>query len=123
MKRDELTKFLDEALDLSAFAEDVSNNGVQVEGRDEVRKAVFAVDASQTLFDEAAKRAADFIFVHHGLSWGANPRRLTGFTARRFGTLFRHGITLYAAHLPLDAAPEFGVDPGNTEKAPEYTEN
>ena len=108
MKRDELTKFLDEKLNVAAFAEDVSNNGVQVEGRDEVRKAVFAVDASQALFDAAAERSADFIFVHHGVSWGANPRRLTGFTARRFRTLFAHGITLYAAHLPLDAAPEFG---------------
>lgn len=108
MKRDELTKFLDAKLNIAAFAEDISNNGVQVEGRDEVRKAVFAVDASQTLFDAAAERDADFIFVHHGLSWGANPRRLTGFTARRFRTLFAHGITLYAAHLPLDAAPEFG---------------
>ena len=108
MKRDELTKFLDGALNLAAFSGDVSNNGVQVEGRDEVRKAVFSVDASQSLFDAAAERNADFIFVHHGLSWGANPRRLTGFTAKRFRTLFAHGITLYAAHLPLDAAPEFG---------------
>ena len=108
MKRDDLTKFLDAALNIAAFSGDVSNNGVQVEGKPEVRKAVFAVDASQALFDAAAERNADFIFVHHGLSWGANPRRLTGFTAKRFRTLFKHGITLYAAHLPLDAAPEFG---------------
>ena len=108
MKRDELTKYLDAALNVSAFPGDISNNGVQVEGRDEVRKAVFAVDASQRLFDAAAERGADLIFVHHGLSWGANPRRLTGFTARRFRTLLEKGITLYAAHLPLDAAPEFG---------------
>ena len=63
MKRNELTKFLDAKLNIAAFAEDISNNGVQVEGRDEVRKAVFAVDASQALFDAAAERDADFIFV------------------------------------------------------------
>ena len=108
MKRDELTKFLDEKLDLAAFSGDVSNNGVQVEGCEEVRKAVFAVDASQMLFDEAVERDADFIFVHHGLSWGPSPRRLAGITANRFRTLFANGITLYAAHLPLDAAPGFG---------------
>jgi dinuclear metal center YbgI/SA1388 family protein len=108
MKRDDLTKFLDAALNIAAFSEDVSNNGVQVEGCDEVRKAVFAVDASQALFDAAVERDADFVFVHHGLSWGANPRRFTGITARRFRTLFANGITLYAAHLPLDAAPKFG---------------
>lgn len=108
MKRDELVQYLDAELRIAEFSGDVSNNGMQVEGADEVRKAVFAVDASQTLFETAAERGADFIFVHHGLSWGANPRRLTGFTAKRFRTLFTRGITLYAAHLPLDAAPEFG---------------
>ena len=108
MQRNELIGFLDAALNIAAFPGDLSNNGVQVEGCDEVRRAVFAVDASQLLFDAAVDRDADFIFVHHGLSWGANPRRLIGFTARRFRTLFAHGITLYAAHLPLDAAPEFG---------------
>ena len=56
MKRDELTKFLDAALNIAAFSEDCSNNGVQVEGCDEVRKAVFAVDASQALFDAAVER-------------------------------------------------------------------
>lgn len=108
MKRDELTGFLDTLLKLPDFSGDASNNGVQVEGRDEVRKAVFAVDASQALFDAALERGADFIFVHHGLSWGASPRRLTGIAAARYRTLLANGITLYAAHLPLDAAPEFG---------------
>jgi len=108
MKRDDLTKFLDETLNIAAFSEDVSNNGVQVEGCDEVRRAIFAVDASQALFDAAVEHDADFIFVHHGLSWGPSPRRLTGITARRFRTLLANGITLYAAHLPLDAAPGFG---------------
>ena len=108
MKRDELTGYLDELLDLPAFSGDVSNNGVQVEGVDEVRKAVFAVDASRELFDAAVERNADLIFVHHGLSWGASPKRLTGYVAERYRTLLANGITLYAAHLPLDAAPGFG---------------
>ncbi len=108
MKRDELTGFLDGLLNLPAFSGDFSNNGVQVEGVDEVRKAVFAVDASRELFEAAVERNAELIFVHHGLSWGASPRRLTGYVAERYRTLFLNGITLYAAHLPLDAAPEFG---------------
>lgn len=104
----ELTTWLDARLKLRDFPGDVSNNGLQFEGRGEVRKAVFAVDASLALFEAAAEHGADFIFVHHGLSWGAEPRRLTGVAARRFGALYRHGISLYAAHLPLDAAPVFG---------------
>lgn len=108
VKRVELTEFLDRTLALEKFSGDYSNNGMQVEGRAEVRKAVFAVDASQALFDAALERNADFIFVHHGLSWGADPRRLAGIAARRYRTLLANDLTLYAAHLPLDAAPEFG---------------
>ncbi len=108
MRRDDLCKWLDAKLKLRDFSGDVSNNGLQVEGKDEVHKAVFAVDASLALFELAAEKNADFIFVHHGLSWGSEPRRLTGDTARRYRELFRHDLSLYAAHLPLDAAPEFG---------------
>lgn len=104
----DLAAWLDDRLKLRDFSGDVSNNGLQIEGRPEVRKAVFAVDASLALFERAAELKADLVFVHHGLSWGAEPRRLTGHTARRYRYLFEHGISLYAAHLPLDAAPEFG---------------
>jgi len=104
----DLTSYLDRELRLADFSADHSNNGLQVEGRSEVRKAVFAVDASQAVIDSAVAAGADFIFVHHGLSWGSEPRRLTGINAVRYGTLFRNGISLYGAHLPLDAAPVFG---------------
>ena len=108
MRRDDLCKWFDGKLKLNDFGGDASNNGLQVEGRDEVRKAVFSVDASLRLFELAAQKNADFVFVHHGLSWGAEPRRLTGVAARRYRELFLRGISLYAAHLPLDAAPGFG---------------
>ena len=104
----DFTAWLDDRLKLREFSGDVSNNGLQIEGRPEVRRAVFSVDASLALFEAAAEREADFIFVHHGLSWGAEPRRLTGTSARRYRLLFERGMSLYAAHLPLDAAPVFG---------------
>ena len=108
MRRDDLCKWFDGKLKLNDFGGDASNNGLQVEGKDEVCKAVFSVDASQRLFELAAEKNVDFVFVHHGLSWGAEPRRLTGIVARRYRELFVHGISFYAAHLPLDAAPGFG---------------
>ena len=40
MRRDDLCKWFDGKLKLRDFGGDVSNNGLQVEGRDEVRKAV-----------------------------------------------------------------------------------
>ena len=108
MLRDDLVKFLDDELALAAFSGDVSNNGLQIEGKPEVNKILFAVDACQQTFDIAVKEKADFIFVHHGLSWGGGLKRWTGVDAKRFSTLFKHDISLYAAHLPLDAHPVFG---------------
>lgn len=108
MQLKELVCWLDEHLNLKKYSGDYSNNGLQVEGASEVRKAVFGVDACQELFDFAAERQADFVFVHHGISWGSEPRRFDGITARRLRTLFTNNISLYAAHLPLDAHPELG---------------
>ena len=108
MLRDDLVKFLNKELDLASFSGDVSNNGLQIEGKQEINKVLFAVDACQQTFDIAVKEKADFIFVHHGLSWGGGLKRWTGIDAKRFSTLFKHDISLYAAHLPLDAHPVFG---------------
>lgn len=108
ISRDDLVKFLDTELDLAAFPGDVSNNGLQIEGTAEVRKALFAVDGCQQVFDIAVKEQADFIFVHHGLSWGGGLKRWTNINAARFSTLFKNDISLYAAHLPLDAHKVLG---------------
>ncbi len=104
----EITKYLDELLNIAAVPGDTSNNGLQLEASVEVKKAIFGVDACQDLFKAALAKNADFIFVHHGLSWGGEPRFFTGITASRLGLLFREGISLYAVHLPLDAHPQIG---------------
>lgn len=104
----ELTRYLDELLNISAIPDDVSNNGLQVEASRTVQKAVFGVDACYALFEAALAKKADFVFVHHGLSWGGEPRRFTGITASRLELLFNNSISLYAAHLPLDAHQQIG---------------
>ena len=104
----ELCEYLDGLLEIRKFPHDPSNNGLQFQGRDQVKRAVFAVDASEALFTVAARLEADFIFVHHGLSWGSGVRRFTGITAKRLSVLAGHGISLYAAHLPLDAHEMLG---------------
>ena len=106
--RNELVSFLDDCLKLKDFSGDCSNNGLQIEGNDFVKKAVFGVDACQALFDAAVEHNADFIFTHHGISWGSEPRLWTGITAKRFSTLFKNNISLYGAHLPLDANESYG---------------
>lgn len=104
----DITRFLDDKLHLADFPSDPSNNGLQFEGTEEVHRAVFAVDACMEIFSAAVERDADFLFVHHGLSWGTGFRRITGTDAQRFTALAANGISLYAAHLPLDAHPVFG---------------
>jgi dinuclear metal center YbgI/SA1388 family protein len=108
MKRDELAAYLNKRLNLSGFAGDVSNNGLQVAGAEDVSKIVVGVDGCMALFQQAVQAKAEFIIVHHGISWGSEPRRFTGITAERLKLLFQHNISLYACHLPLDAHPELG---------------
>ncbi len=106
--RNDIAYFLDHILELDQWPDDPSNNGLQFEGDAEVAKAVFAVDASAELFCKAADLDASFVFVHHGISWGSGIRRIDGILADRVKLLAANGISLYAAHLPLDANPRFG---------------
>ncbi|MBO7741672.1 MAG: Nif3-like dinuclear metal center hexameric protein [Victivallales bacterium] len=103
----ELTAFLDQCF--SGFTgQDHSNNGLQIEGKAKIRKVAFAVDACAQVFQAAADQDCDFVFCHHGLSWGGGLPYITGNTAERLKIMMNHGISLYAVHLPLDAHPDFG---------------
>jgi dinuclear metal center YbgI/SA1388 family protein len=105
--RDRLIAFLDELLD-AGRGRDFGPNGLQVEGRDSIRKIVTGVSACQELFERAADAGADAVLVHHGILWEFGPQRLVGFHYRRIATLVRAGMSLIAYHLPLDRHPELG---------------
>ncbi len=107
MDRDELVRYLDTYLRLGDFPQDASLNGLQVEGKKEVRKVGAAVDAAEAIFQKAREEGVDFLLVHHGLFWG-KPFPIVGHHKRRLELLLQGGINLYAAHLPLDAHPEVG---------------
>lgn len=104
----EVVTFLDDILELDKYPADASNNGLQFQGVNDVRKAVFAVDACEAVFTIAADIDADFIFVHHGISWGNGIKRIQGVQSKRITALAANGISLYGAHLPLDANPLIG---------------
>ena len=107
MERDELLRYLDATLETARFR-DYCPNGLQVEGRAEVRRIVAGVTASQALLEAAIARSADAILVHHGWFWKGEDGRITGLRRRRIGTLLTHDINLFAYHLPLDAHPGLG---------------
>lgn len=106
MKRKELVTYLDDFLRIEEF-EDVSQNGLQVEGPEDVTKVAFAVDGCQASFEQAVEWDAQLLIVHHGLFWD-KPQRLIGPHFRRVGTLIEGDCGLYGVHLPLDAHPEVG---------------
>jgi dinuclear metal center YbgI/SA1388 family protein len=107
VSRDALVSYLDQYLDASQ-GRDYGPNGLQVEGRAEIRKLVTGVSACQELFVRAREAAADAVLVHHGLFWEGAPRTLTGFRYRRVAELVRGEINLLAYHLPLDRHLEVG---------------
>jgi dinuclear metal center YbgI/SA1388 family protein len=107
VQRRELEVYLATLLAVDTFR-DYGPNGLQVEGRAEVRTLVSGVTASRALIDAAIERGADAILVHHGLFWRGHDGRLTGWLRERVARLMAHDISLFAYHLPLDAHAEWG---------------
>ena len=87
---------------------DYGPNGLQVEGKCEIRRVVSGVTASRALIEAAIAVQADAIFVHHGLFWRGQDGRVTGWLKQRMQLLLAHDINLFAYHLPLDAHPQWG---------------
>lgn len=88
--------------------QDYCPNGLQVEGRPQVRRIVSGVTASQALIEAAIAADADAILVHHGYFWRGEPAEVTGLKRNRLKRLLTHDLSLLAYHLPLDAHPEVG---------------
>lgn len=107
MVRNEVSRVLDGWMEPGRFR-DYCPNGLQVEGRDEIRSVVSGVTASLALIEAALEADADAILVHHGLFWKGEDLRVVGPKKRRLELLLKHDINLYAYHLPLDAHAELG---------------
>lgn len=107
MKLSELTEFLDNYLEVGEI-DDFSWNGLQFEGKNEVKKALFAVDAGVETFLKASSTKSDIVIVHHGHFWKKQNPSVNSWSKKRIEILFKNGISLYACHLPLDRHREVG---------------
>jgi dinuclear metal center YbgI/SA1388 family protein len=87
---------------------DYGPNGLQVEGRAEVRHVVSGVTASLAFIEAAIAAKADAILVHHGLFWRGQDGSVTGWMKQRLKLLLAHDINVLAYHLPLDAHATLG---------------
>ena len=87
---------------------DYCPNGLQVQGRNEVKKIVCGVTASMELLEAAKAQGADAILVHHGYFWCGESPQIIGIKQKRIKFLLENDINLLAYHLPLDAHAEVG---------------
>ncbi|MDX9766917.1 MAG: Nif3-like dinuclear metal center hexameric protein [Ectothiorhodospiraceae bacterium] len=107
VKLHELVTFADDLLGAGAF-NDYCPNGLQVEGRSEVRRLASGVTACRALIEAAADFGADAILVHHGFFWRGEDARVVGMKRDRLRSLLAQDMSLIAYHLPLDAHAELG---------------
>jgi len=107
VRRDDLVEHLDEYLKVDEIP-DHGPMGLQVEGRQEVRKIVTGVSAHLALFEKAVLLNADLILVHHGLLWDRDSRVVKGVFKNRLKFLLEHDLSLLAYHLALDVHKVFG---------------
>ncbi|MDO5654425.1 MAG: Nif3-like dinuclear metal center hexameric protein [Brachymonas sp.] len=107
MLRGEVLQAFDAHMQPDNF-KDYGPNGLQVEGRAEIKTLVSGVTASRALIEAAITEQADAIVVHHGLFWRGQDGTVTGWMKQRLALLLQHNINLFAYHLPLDAHPELG---------------
>ena len=106
VSRDEIVVYLNKLLDIEKI-DDVSCNGLQVQGLRTVKRIGLAVDACMAVYKKAAARKCQMVIVHHGMIWNGL-KSITGPTYEQIRSLVKAGISLYAAHLPLDLHPAVG---------------
>lgn len=106
--RRELNDFFSQLLIPEEFA-DYGPNGLQIEGKEEIKRVAFAVSATIDSAAKAAENRADALVVHHGLFWKFHGTRpLVGPFSKRVFPLVKNDINLFGYHLPLDAHAEVG---------------
>ncbi len=107
MQLKELNNYIAQLLQPERF-NDYCPNGLQVEGKTEIKSIVTGVTASMALLEAAQAVNADTVLVHHGYFWRGESPVVTGIKKRRLQFLLAHNINLFAYHLPLDAHLELG---------------
>lgn len=107
VKLNDLISYLEALLQPNQF-KDYCPNGLQVQGKDNIKTIVSGVSANQALIDAAIQHDADALLVHHGLFWKNDALTVTGLKYHRLKALMVNDISLLAYHLPLDAHVIYG---------------
>jgi len=107
MQRSELESYLNTLLSESMI-KDYCPNGLQIQGKNDIKKIVTGVTATQALIEQAIAKKADALLVHHGFFWKNESYAIKGMKHQRIKALLANDINLLVYHLPLDAHVELG---------------
>ncbi len=106
--RSKLSNYLNSLLNIYDY-DDYCPNGLQIEGKEQIKKVAFAVSATKESIEKAVAIEADALIVHHGLFWKFHgTKKLTGPFYKRVAPIIKNDINLYGYHLPLDGHLEYG---------------
>ncbi|MFI4819080.1 MAG: Nif3-like dinuclear metal center hexameric protein [Enterobacterales bacterium] len=86
----------------SKLIKDYCPNGLQIEGKKEVKKIITGVTSCKVLLEVAIEQNADAIIVHHGYFWKNENIKIIGIKRNHFKKILKNNINLYVWHLPLD---------------------
>ncbi|MCB0279272.1 MAG: Nif3-like dinuclear metal center hexameric protein [Calditrichaeota bacterium] len=107
IERDKIVNWLDEFLNAYSISE-YCPNGMQVQGKEQIKKVVVGVSASLEFIEKAIDAQADMIIVHHGIIWKGEWNRINGVYREKVKRCLDSGLNLLAYHLPLDGHLEVG---------------
>lgn len=102
-----LCNYLDDFLQNSNFI-DYCPNGLQIEGKPQIKKIATAVSANLQTIETAINNNADALIVHHGIFWNKDSYCITGIKRKKLDFILKNNISLLAYHLPLDAHQTIG---------------
>jgi len=97
----QLCHFLNEFLQITDY-QDYCENGLQVEGRQQIDCIATAVTANLETIQAAVQLGVQALIVHHGLFWKGDSYRIIRAVKKKLSLLLSHEISLLSYHLPLD---------------------
>ncbi len=106
IKRDKLERFLTDYYRTGEIS-DYCLNGMQIEGKEEIKKIVLGVSFNQEFIKRAEEMEADAVIVHHGF-FGKNFMSVRGIYKQRIKRMLDRDISLFALHLPMDVHEKAG---------------
>ncbi|MCX8059202.1 MAG: Nif3-like dinuclear metal center hexameric protein [Spirochaetes bacterium] len=106
MRLKELKNFFNEIFK-DYIIDDYLKNGLEIEGKDNIKKILFGVSFNKKIAEFAIKNNFDAIITHHGL-FGKSFFEITGIQSQKIKDIITKNISLFSFHLPLDKHREIG---------------